>query len=60
MMAIGKMTASVPKLAPVTLCVSGRIAVMKMMNGMGRMMFTSMLSTENTPRLASTLPGRVT
>ena len=46
MMLIGKMAAVGPKLVPVTLMVSGSIAEMKMMNGIGRMMLTIRLSTK--------------
>ena len=40
MTTIGKMAAAVPMDVPTTLMVSGCIAARKMMNGIGRMMFT--------------------
>ena len=40
MMIIGKIAAAVPMEVPMTLMVSGCMAARKMMNGIGRMMFT--------------------
>ena len=55
----GKVAACTPIVVPMTLRVSGAIAVMKMMNGIGRMMLTMTLSTRFTGRLASTPLRRV-
>ena len=40
MMIIGKIAAAVPMEVPMTLMVNGCMAARKMMNGIGRMMFT--------------------
>ncbi len=56
----GKMNASVPSVVPTTWSVTGPSRVTKMMNGIGRTMLTSTLSTPNTQRLASRFPRRVT
>ena len=58
---IGKMAAGVPRNVPSTSCVSGAIAVMKMMNGIGRMKFTTTFSTveERAVLQQAAAPGRV-
>ncbi len=55
----GKVAAPTPMVVPTTLRVSGPIAVMKMMKGIGRTMFTTTLSTVLTARWASRPPRRV-
>ena len=55
----GKVAARTPIVVPTTLSVSGAIAVMKMMNGIGRMMLTMTLRMVWTTLLASSPPRRV-
>ncbi|MOA46170.1 hypothetical protein D3C78_1686510 [compost metagenome] len=57
--AIGRIAAVVPMVVPMTISVSGAMAVMKMMNGMGLMMFTRKFRNENTALLANRFPGLV-
>lgn len=54
-----KIAALVPMVVPMTPRVSGPIATMKMMNGIGRTKFTNTLSTVYTQRLARMPPPRV-
>jgi hypothetical protein len=56
---IGNSTERVPTVVPIASSVSGPTAVMKMMNGIGRMMLTSTLSTANNGAFANRPPRRV-
>ena len=56
---IGKIAASVPMRVPITALVSGAIAVMKMMNGIGRTIFTTTLNPLKIHALDQRFPGLV-
>ena len=56
---IAKTAAFTPRRVPTTALVSGPRAAIRMMNGIGRMMFTRMFRTVYTKRFWKILPARV-